>query len=79
MAGRDGIAASKNNRARLPAVEDFMLINDSCTVAVEVLVWLYEKSLAMRMNGHFDMLQVRSSKIFVLDFKPHADREKRRK
>jgi hypothetical protein len=65
----------RNNRERHDRVEDFMLINDSCTIAVEVPVWLYEKSLGTRMNGHIDVLQVRNNKIFVLDYKPGAEKE----
>ena len=53
-----------------------MLINDSFTVAVEVPVWLYEKSLGMRMNGQVDVLQVRGGKVSVFDIKPDADKEK---
>ena len=53
-----------------------MLIDDSFTVAVEVPVWLYEKSLGMRMNGQVDVLQVRGGKVSVFDIKPDADKEK---
>ena len=57
------------------AVENFMLINDSSTIACEVPVWLWEKNLNMGINGHIDVLQIRSNKIYVLDFKPNALRE----
>ena len=65
----------RNNRERHDRVEDFMLVNDSSTVAVEVPVWLYEKTLGVRINGHVDVLQVRNDKIFILDYKPGARRE----
>ncbi len=57
-------------------VQEFMLINDSSTIAVEVPVWLYEKSLDMRMSGHIDLLQIRQGRIYVLDYKPAAEKEK---
>ena len=60
------------NPERHTAVENFMLINDSSTVACEVPVWLWEKNLDMGISGHIDVLQIRGSKIYVLDFKPNA-------
>jgi len=64
----------RHNRERHERVEEFMLINDSSTVAVEVPVWLYERSLDARLNGHIDILQVRRGLIYVLDYKPQADK-----
>lgn len=52
-----------------------MLINDSSTIAVEIPVWLYEKSLDMRMSGHIDVLQIRRGNIYVLDYKPEAEKK----
>jgi len=63
------------NFQRHAAVENFMLINDSSTVAVEVPVWLWEKNLNMGVAGHIDVLQIRQGRIFILDFKPEAQRE----
>ena len=62
-----------NNRQRHPLVQEFMLINDSSSIAVELPVWLYERGLRKRMSGHIDVLQVRGGKIYVLDYKPNAE------
>lgn len=63
------------NSQRHAAVENFMLVNDSSTVACEVPVWLWEKNLNLGISGHIDLLQIRQGKIFILDFKPEAQRE----
>ncbi len=70
------LKSCRNNRERHSVVENFMLINDSSTVACEVPVWLWEKNLNAGINGHVDVLQVRNDKIYILDFKPGAAREK---
>jgi transposase-like protein len=67
------------NSQRHSAVENFMLINDSSTIACEVPVWLWEKNLDMGVAGHIDALQIRQGKVFILDFKPEAVRENERK
>ena len=64
-----------NNRQRHPLVQEFMLINDSSSIAVELPVWLYERGLRKRMSGHIDVLQVRGGKVYVLDYKPDAEKE----
>ncbi len=64
---------------RHSVVENFMLTNDSSTIACEVPVWLWEKNLDMGISGHVDILQIRSNKIYVLDFKPNALRENEQK
>jgi len=69
------LRSCNNNSQRHLAVENFMLINDSSTVAVEVPVWLWEKNLDVGVSGHIDVLQVRQGKIFILDYKPSAERE----
>jgi ATP-dependent exoDNAse (exonuclease V) beta subunit len=33
----------------------------------------------MSINGHIDILQIRSNKIYILDFKPNASRENEQK
>jgi ATP-dependent exoDNAse (exonuclease V) beta subunit len=66
---------AKTKKKRHEKVEEFFLSNDSATVAVELPVYLtkdesgYKKSLA----GHIDLIQVRSNRIHILDYKP--DRE----
>ncbi|MDI6917638.1 MAG: hypothetical protein QMC80_07575 [Thermoplasmatales archaeon] len=64
-----------SNRERHPAVEKFMLINDSSTVACEVPVWFWEKNLGLGVCRHVDLLQIRNKRIYVMDFKPDARKE----
>jgi len=64
---------------RHAAVEQFMLINDSSTVACEIPVWFWDKQLDRGICGHIDMVQIRQGKVFVLDYKPAASQEKEEK
>jgi len=48
---------------------------DSSTIACEVPIWLWEKNLDLGISGHIDLLQIRQDKIFILDFKPGAQKE----
>ena len=66
----------KDNRERHDVLEYFMLANDTCTVAVEVPGWFWEKTLDIGITGHIDILQVRYGKIYILDYKPDAEKEK---
>jgi len=70
------LAACKKNKERHNMVEEFMLKNDSSTIACEVPVWYWEKNLNLGICGHIDILQLRRGKIYVLDFKPMAAQEK---
>ena len=70
------LKACNNNKERHPVVENFMLINDSSTIACEVPVWFWEKNLDLGMSGHINLLQIRNNRIYVMDFKPGAKREK---
>ena len=78
---------SPNNYARHQSVQDFMLVNDSVTVAAEVPVYLtkndiaYFKSKNFNLNfknyrtpitGHIDLVQIRNGLIYILDYKPEA-------
>lgn len=69
------LQAVKDNRERHKVVEEFMLINDTATVACEVPIWLWEKNLDMGVSGHIDLLQIRQGRIYILDFKPMAVQE----
>lgn len=71
--------AVKDNRKRHDMVEDFMLINDTATIACEVPVWFWNKKMGLNISGHIDILQIRQNKIFVLDFKPNAAKENKEK
>ena len=61
-----------------------MLCNDTATLAVEVPVWLYPHEFNLELlskidkpiTGHIDILQVRYGLIYILDFKPEAERIK---
>jgi len=68
---------AKNNRERHPIVQNFMLVNDNQTVAVEVPVYLYpneapELKLKSALSGHIDILQIKNNKVIILDYKPDA-------
>lgn len=65
-----------DNKHRHKMLEDFMLIKDTATVACEVPVWYYDKYLDVGVCGHIDILQIRYGKIYVLDYKPEAGKEK---
>jgi transposase-like protein len=71
------VKASRNNYQRHDLVEEFMLVNDIATVAVEVPVWYWEKSVDSGITGHIDMLQVRNDHVYILDYKPNAARDKK--
>ena len=73
------LKACSRNRERHNTVEDFMLVNDSSTIACEVPIWFWDKNLNIGICGHIDILQIRNGKIFVLDFKPGAKKEKENK
>lgn len=66
------LRACDRNIERHSSVENFMLINDSSTIACEVPVWLFEKNLNAGICGHIDVLQIRNGLVYVLDFKPDA-------
>lgn len=79
-----GLLLAKHSRDRHPAIQSFMLANDSATVAVEVPVYLYpneapDLQLTSALTGHIDVLQVRGDRVWILDYKPEAKREKKAK
>jgi ATP-dependent exoDNAse (exonuclease V) beta subunit len=63
---------AKTRSERHQKVEEFFLTNDSATVAVELPVYLTEKESGYKkpLTGHIDLLQVRSNKIYIMDYKP---------
>jgi ATP-dependent exoDNAse (exonuclease V) beta subunit len=82
---------AKNNKQRHEVIQDFMLTNDTTTLATEVPIYftkddlLYFKSKGFTINpqdyqtpvtGHIDILQIRNNLIHILDYKPDADKEK---
>ncbi len=69
------LSLAKNRASRHEAVEDFFIKNDSKTIAVEVPVYILPKeALDLNINepltGHIDLLQFRSYKVYILDYKP---------
>ncbi len=69
--------AAKDNRERHSLVEKLMVINDKATVACEVPVWYWEKSIDDGVTGHIDILQVRGGNVYILDYKPGASKDKK--
>jgi ATP-dependent exoDNAse (exonuclease V) beta subunit len=63
---------AKTKSERHQKVEEFFLTNDSATVAVEVPVHLTEKESGFNkpLTGHIDLIQVRSNRIHIIDYKP---------
>jgi len=81
------LATVDDNYKRHAAVEKIMLENDISTIAVEVPVFIDAgkstipliKNLKSDNNfitGHIDILQYRNNKLYILDYKPNADKEK---
>jgi len=68
---RFAVNEAEENRDRHEAVENFMLINDTATIAKEVPVYFWEKRRGS-ITGHIDLLQHRYGKIHILDYKPEA-------
>lgn len=76
-----GLLLAKRSKERHPAIQHFMLANDSATIAVEVPVYLYPEEapdleLASALTGHIDFLQIRGNRVWILDYKPDARKEK---
>jgi len=82
-----GLLLARKTRERHPSIQDFMLVNDSSTVACEVPVYLtaeeigYYKSKGFfvtlpeskkPITGHIDVVQARNGFIHLLDYKPKA-------
>lgn len=84
-----GLILANTNRERHQCVQNFMLINDSTTIATEVPVYLTNddigyfktrgftfdfESYRTPITGHIDILQIRNGLIHILDFKPEAEK-----
>lgn len=82
------IPAVGNNKLRHETLQDFMLANDSSTIAMEIPIWLTEDEISglearygielaaggapRSITGHIDFLQVRNGAVHILDYKPDA-------
>jgi len=71
------VKAAEDNRGRHKLVETFMVINDRATVACEVPVWYWDKTIDNGVTGHIDLLQVRNDLVYILDYKPDASKDKK--
>ena len=85
------LQAVNENKLRHKALQDFMLANDSVTVAVEVPVYMDEldimhmqEELGFKipikldkvLTGHIDILQLRNGAVHILDYKPGGSKGK---
>lgn len=61
---------TKDNKQRHNIIENFMLKNDTATIAVEIPIYLTKN-----ITGHIDILQVRYHKLHILDFKPIINKQ----
>ena len=84
-----GLILAKRSTDRHPCTQEFMLTNDSTTIACEVPVYLTHDDIlyfasrgfvvplqnaATPITGHIDFLQIRNRFIHILDYKPDADK-----
>ena len=82
-----GLKAAKSNKERHALVQDFMLVNDTSTIAVEVPIWLSSSEIKedpilkgvlgvdSDITGHIDIVQSKFGFIHVVDYKPNASYE----
>jgi len=78
------LKAIRSNKERHEFVGNFMLLNDTATLAVEVPVWLLPEEIPPELRevvpldrpltGHLDLVQARYGLIYLLDYKPGASR-----
>jgi len=66
------VSITKDNKQRHNIIENFMLINDTSTIAVELPVYLNKEESPTHesLTGHIDILQIRYNKFYILDYKP---------
>lgn len=63
---------TNDNKSRHQILD--MLINDTATIATEIPVHLnYNDQL---LTGHIDFLQLKFNKLYIIDYKPEAEKEK---
>ena len=87
------LQAVSNNKLRHEKLQEFMLANDTVTVASEIPVLLnsddlrhYKHELNFEipftlddneyLTGHIDLIQVRNGSVYIMDFKPSAQKSK---
>ena len=66
-------------------VQVFMLEHDKTSIACETPIWLLPEELELYkevfnskevLTGHIDILRIQDNKIWILDYKPNASKEK---
>jgi len=84
--------AVSNNKLRHEVLQEFMIANDSVTVAAETAVLIgsddirhlkhelnFEVPISLNdgeyITGHIDLIQVRNGSIYLMDYKPSANKE----
>ena len=80
---------AKTKKQRHQTIQDFMLTNDSVTIAAEIPIYLTHDDLSYfnarnfnlnpndfktPVTGHIDILQIRNNLIHILDYKPEASK-----
>ena len=80
-----------DNRQRHEALQKFMIVNDSVTVATEIPIYLLPEDIEhmesqlgfeipikiiKALTGHIDFIQIRNGAIHILDYKPNAAKQK---
>jgi transposase-like protein len=73
------LSACNKDDERHNFVENFMLINDSSTIACNIPIWFWEKYFDEGICGHIDLVKIRRGKIYIMDFKPDNSKEKDKK
>ena len=85
--------AVSNNKLRHEALQEFMLANDTVTIAAELAVLIgaddishfkhelgFDIPITLKdgeyITGHIDLIQVRNGSIYIMDFKPSANKER---
>lgn len=83
------LQTANDNKQRHQTIQNFMLINDSTTIATEIPVYLtnddieYFKARNFSINlqnyrtpiiGHVDLIQIRNGFVNILDYKPNANK-----
>lgn len=83
------LQTANGNKQRHQAIQNFMLTNDSTTIAVETPVYLtnddigYFKARNFSINlenyrtpiiGHIDLIQIRNGFVNILDYKPNSSK-----
>tara|TARA_Y100000310_G_C20643394_1_gene795230 strand:+ start:1361 stop:1861 length:501 start_codon:yes stop_codon:yes gene_type:complete len=71
---------SQNIRSNHEKVQQFLLLHDPKTVALEVPLWVEQKEtlpfIDGNLTGHIDIIRVENENLWIWDYKPNAKKEK---